>query len=168
MSDRFRDIGKGWGAGWEEQEAVWRWREAVGESLGKLARPLYVDHGVLHIAVASPLVAQELKLWSTELLSRLCAIAPRSKVRELRFVIVPEGREEKVEIPEPTPKELNQAEELVPMDLPPQLRVKFVRILAQTLAQEAEILRRGGRRCPSCGVAFLGTEEVCPLCKALS
>ena len=54
MSDRFGDLGRGWGVGWEEQEAVRRWREAVGESLAKLARPLYVERGVLYIAVASP------------------------------------------------------------------------------------------------------------------
>lgn len=168
MSGRFSDLGKSWGAGWEEQEAVRRWREAVGESLSRLARPLYVDRGVLHIAVASPVVAQELQLWSKELLSRLSAIAPQSRVRKLRFVIIPERRQEEMGTPEPTPKELNQAEELVPMDLSPELRAKFVRILAWALAQEAEILRRGGHRCPRCGVAFLGLEKECPLCKAFS
>ena len=167
VSDRFRELGKSWGVGWEEQEAVRRWREAVGESLAKLARPLYVERGVLHIAVASPVVAQELQLWSKELLARLAAIAPQSKVQALRFVIVPERRQEEMEPPEPTPKELNQAEDLVPMNLPSELRAKFVRILAQALAQEAEILRRGGHRCPRCGVAFLGAEKECPLCKAL-
>lgn len=168
VRDRFRNLGKEWGAGWEEQEAVRRWREAVGESLAKLARALYVERGVLHIAVASPVVAQELQLWSKELLSRLSAIAPQSKVQTLRFLIVPERRQEKIEPPEPTPTELNQAEDLVPMDLPSELRAKFVRILAQALAQEAEILRRGGHRCSRCGVAFLGAEKECPLCKALS
>ena len=167
VSDRFSDLGKRWGPGWDEQEAVRRWREAVGESLAKLARALYVERGVLHIAVASPVVAQELQLWSKELLSRLSSIAPQSKVQALRFLIVPERRQEEMEPPEPTPKELNQAEDLVPMDLPSALRMKCVRILAQALAQEAEILRRGGHRCPRCGVAFLGAEKECPLCKAL-
>lgn len=157
-------LGQGWPPGWQEQEAVWRWREAVGETLGKLARPLYVDRGVLHLAVASPVVAQELRLWSGELISRLSQIAPHSKVRKIRFVIVPE-KPESWPVPEPTPTELNRAEELVPEDLPLELRRRAVRLVAQALAQEEAILRAGGRRCGRCGVAFLGAEKECPLCR---
>lgn len=160
-------LAKTWGKGWEEQEAVWRWREVVGEGLSKLARPLYVEKGVLHLAVPSPVVANELRLWEKELLARLANVAPKSGVKELRFRIVSEAKSPQELKAEPSAREVRRAEELIPDDLPPSLRPKILQLLAQVLAQEESILAHGGRRCQRCGVAFLGEGEECPLCRLL-
>ncbi len=160
-------LAKSWGKGWEEQEVVWRWREVVGESLSKLARPLYVERGVLHLAVPSPVVANELRLWEKELISRLANIAPRSGVKELRFRIVSAAKPAQEIKAEPGAKEIRRAEELIPEDLPNPLRAKLLQLLAQVLAQEESILAQGGRMCRRCRVAFLGEGEECPLCRLL-
>lgn len=164
-SNWLNSLAQQWGRGLEEQEAVWRWREAVGDALSKLARPLYVDRGTLHIAVATPVVANELRLWSREILARLANVAPRSCVREFRFHLVAEQKGvggSKVTV---SSKELDQAEKMVPRNLPSSLRENFVKLLAQVLAQESAILAQGGRRCKKCNVVFLGRGEECPLCR---
>jgi len=153
------------GPGWEEQQAVLRWRSVVGENLARLARPLHVEDGVLHLAVASPVVATELRLWKEELLRRLAQHAPKSRVRDFRFHLIPAAKERQLPPVEPGPAELNQAEETIPEDLAPEVRNRLVRALATVLAQEATILRLGGHHCPACGAAFLGQEERCPLCR---
>ncbi|MGC9018825.1 MAG: DUF721 domain-containing protein [Candidatus Bipolaricaulaceae bacterium] len=160
-------LAKSWGKGWEEQEAVWRWREVVGGGLSKLARPLYVERGVLHLAVPSPVVANELRLWEEEIISRLANMAPKSGVKELRFRIVSEAKPAQEIKAEPGAKEVRRAEALIPENLPNPLRTKILRLLAQVLSQEESILARGGRRCRRCGVAFLGDGEECPLCRLL-
>mgnify|MGYP001069218931 FL=1 len=156
-----------WGEGWKAQEAVRRWPEIIGARLGKLARARYVENGVLHIAVASPVVANELRFWSKEILARLTALAPASRVRELCFELVPQPHTSQAPRVEVTPSERNEAEDLVPVALPLALREKLVQLLATTLAQERGILAQGGRRCRRCGVAFLGEGESCPLCQHL-
>lgn len=157
-----------WGRGWQEQEAVWRWKEVVGENLSRLARPLYVEQGVLHIAVPSPVVTSELRLWEKEILTRLKKVAAASAVQKLRFHLVTEVGESAFPRVEPGPQELNRADGEVPENIPSALRDKLVGLLAQVLAQEAAVLAAGGRRCQRCGVAFLGEEEeLCPLCRIL-
>ncbi len=156
-----------WGRGWQEQEAVWRWKEVVGENLSRLARPLYVEQGVLHIAVPSPVVTSELRLWEKEILIRLRKVAAASAVQKLRFHLVTEVSESTLPRVEPGPQELNRADGEVPENIPSVLRDKLVRLLAQVLAQEAAVLAAGGRRCQRCGVAFLGEGEMCPLCRIL-
>lgn len=153
------------GPAWEEQQAVLRWKEIVGENLAHLARPLYVEEGTLHLAVGSPVVANELRLWKEELIRRLGELAPKSKVRDLRFHLVPTSEETEAPPVEAGAAEWNRAEEAIPEGLPPELRKSLVRAMAHALAQEASILRQGGRRCPSCGAAFLGEAELCPLCR---
>lgn len=161
----FEALGRAWGKGWEEQEAVWRWREAVGEGLSRLARPLYVDKGVLHLAVQSPVVANELRLWSREIVARLAEIAPKSAVKELRFRVVAEKERQNLPCPAPTGTDLRRAEKLMPQDIPAALREKFLKLVAWALVQEEAILSAGGKKCRSCGVAFFGEEEDCPLCR---
>lgn len=166
-SSWLESIARNWGKGWEEQKAVWRWREAVGERLSKLARPLYVERGILYIAVASPVVANELRLWAQEIISRLAQIAPKSNVKELQFKILPEEKEVEEFSLQPGAEELNRAEEMIPEDLLPSLRSRFLELLANVLAKEKAILAKGGRRCRRCGVAFLGEGEECALCRLL-
>lgn len=159
-------LAKSWGKGWEEQEAIWRWPEAVGEGLSKLARPLYVEGGILHVAVPSPVVANELRLWAQEIVARLAQVAPKSNVKELRFRVVPEKSEDDFPI-RPTANDLRRAEEIIPDSVPKALRPKLVELLASVLAQEEAILARGGRKCRRCGAAFMGEEDECPICRLL-
>lgn len=153
------------GREWQEQEAIWHWSYVVGEWLSQLARPLYVERGVLHLAVSTPLVANELRLWSREILARLASVAPHSGIRELRFHLAPEGKRAKEEKVLAGQEEQRHAERMIPQTLPSPLREKFVNLLAQALAQEAAILSEGGRRCKKCSVVFIGPGEECPLCR---
>lgn len=153
------------GRDWAEQEAVRRWRHLVGPALAALCRPMYVDRGVLHLAVSSPVVATELRLLEQELLARLSAGAPGSELRELRLHVVPAPFNPELPCPIPTSEEERQAEDLLPQNLFGPIREAMVRVVAGQLARDRVILSAGGRRCSRCGVVFLGEDDLCPLCR---
>jgi len=153
----------------ERQAPVFVWSGVVGEELSKLARPLYVEGRTLHIAVASHVVAMELRLLEGKLLARLSQLVPESPVKTLRFHVLPQpAPPRRPEVEEPTAEDWEAAEEEIPADLPRELRVRLVRIAAWARARDRTILRAGGRRCPGCGVAHLGPEELCPSCSLVS
>lgn len=149
----------------EEQAPLFLWPKAVGEQLARLARPLYVEAGVLHVAVPGSVVAAELRLLQEGLLDRLTR-AGGGKLVGLRFHVhpVPAKVWGGVEAVEPSPEEVAKAKVEVSRDLPPELRRRLVRIAAQAYARDRAILAAGGRHCPCCGVAFLGGGQRCPLC----
>lgn len=151
-----------------EQAPVFLWPKAVGKQLARLARPLYVEAGVLHVAVPGSVVAAELRLLQEGILDRLTQ-AGGKKLVGLRFHVraVP-AKAWAVEAVEPSPEEVAKAKAEVSRDLPPELRRRLVRIAAQAYARDRAILAAGGRRCPCCGVAFLGEGQRCPLCSLVS
>lgn len=70
-------------------EAVRAWPRVASVVLGDAAsrtRALRVDGDTLVVSVASPVLAQELRLRAADLVSALAAAAPASGVRALRFV----------------------------------------------------------------------------------
>ncbi|HAF70581.1 MAG: Uncharacterized protein XD60_0719 [Acetothermia bacterium 64_32] len=162
-------LARRWGLEGEvrRQGAVFAWPEAVGEQLAKLARALYVDGHTLHVAVASPVVAMELRHLQGKLLARLREVAPDVSVKRLRFHVRPQAVPPRgLKVEEPREGDWQAAEQAVPPDLPAALRARLVRIAAWALARDRAILEAGGHRCPRCGVAHLGPEELCPPCFA--
>ncbi len=160
-------LARKWGLGeaLTRQQGVFAWRRAVGQQLARWARPLYVSQGVLHLAVFNYAAASQLKMLETQLLEALREVAPESDVRRLRLHVQPEARaplrrcDTGVAV-----EDLARAEQLVPSTLAPSLREQLLQSTAQACAQERAIMEAGGRRCSCCGVAFLGEEELCPLC----
>lgn len=159
----------GWDALLQRQLPVLAWREAVGEKLATLAKPIYVEGRTLHLQVASHVVAAELRLVERKLLERLSQALPSSRIRRLRFHIWPEPPAPTPPSPPPSPgqEDWEAAQEEVPKELPAKLREHLVGIVARSLARERAILAAGGRRCPRCGIAHLGEEALCAVCALL-
>jgi len=148
-----------------KQQGVFAWRRAIGPQLARWARPLYVSHGVLHLAVASYAAASQFRMLEPQLVESLRQVAPDSGVRRLRLHVQPQaGSMPPKREAEVTAQDQARAELLVPDDTCPPLREQLVHAAARACAQEREILQAGGCRCSACGVAFLGQERVCPLC----
>lgn len=160
-------LARRWGLEGElaRQAPLFLWREAVGPELAKLARPLYVDGRTLHLAVASYSVATELRLLEGKLLARLGEVLPELRIGGLKFHVLPAPPPaRKVEVQEPCAEDWQAAEGAISKELPSELRRRLVRVAAWAQARERAVLAAGGRRCPRCGVAHPGPEELCRLC----
>lgn len=69
--------------------AVAAWREVAREAIGvdaERTRALRVEAGTIVVAVPSPVLAQELRLRTGELVAALAEHAPEAGVRDVRFV----------------------------------------------------------------------------------
>lgn len=157
-------LARGWGA--EEklkaQAAVLVW---AATGLAPLARALYVDRGVLHLAVGSHVVASELNLLKGEVLARLEEIAPGCSVADLRFHV--QGGEpplRPVEVPPPSKADLREARAELPPGLPPRLRSRLAKALAWAKARDRAIRAAGGWECQGCGLVLVREREACPTC----
>lgn len=160
-------LARRWGLEGElaQQAPLFSWQEAVGPELAKLARPLYVEGRTLHLAVASYTAATELRLLEGKLLARLGEVLSGLRIERLKFHVLPSPTPARKEKPqEPSPEDWRAAEGDIPEGLPEELRRKLVRIAAWARARERAVLAAGGRRCPRCGVAHPGPEELCRLC----
>ncbi len=146
----------------KEQTVVLRWG---GTGLGSLARALYVDRGVLHLAVASHVVAAELNLLKGKVLARLEEVAPGCGVTDLRFQVrAGETPRVKIAVPSPTTAARRRARRDLPAGLPRGLRDAVSEVLAWAQARDEAILAAGGWACPQCGLALVKEQGVCPPC----
>lgn len=162
-----QSLARRWGLEGElaQQAPLFLWRDAVGPGLAKLARPLYVEGRTLHLAVASYVAATELRLLEGKLLARLGEAQPGLRIERLKFHVLPSPvPARRMEVQEPSPEDWRAAEGDIPRGLPGELRRKLVRIAAWARARERAVLAAGGKRCPRCGVAHPGPEEVCRIC----
>ncbi len=145
-----------------EQLPVLAWPST---SLGSLARPLYVDQGVLHLAVESHVVASELNLVKERILSRLGEVTSESTVVDLRFHVRFKGSPlAKVGVPPPTPAELGAARKALPEGIPRSIGDACARALAWARARDEALLARGGWPCPGCGLVLAEEKATCPEC----
>lgn len=161
------DLAHSWGLtdALEIQRAVFAWRKAVGSQLSGWAKPTHVTGGVLHLVVNSYAAATQLRMLESKLLEALRSVAPDCGVRQLRLHVQPEGRvTDHAQGFEVTTEDRDRAASCVPSGIPDGLREALLRVAARAVAQERAILSTGGRRCTSCGVAFRGTEALCPVC----
>lgn len=149
-----------------EQLVVAEW-SVEAPPIARGSKALYVREKVLFLGVTSHALAQELNLRKGEILRDL-----REKgyeVVDIKFQVLPP------ELPSPPERleiEVTAADEawarraLGGRDLPPLLRERMVAFLAAAKARERAMMAAGARRCRSCGVAFFGEGEVCPVCRA--
>lgn len=157
-------LAQSWGAedALRAQSAVLLW-PATG--LTALARPLYVDRGVLHLAVASHVVAAELNFLKGKLLARLEEVAPQCGVVDLRFQIRSgETSFHPIVVPPPTAADLREARRGLPPRLPPELQRVLAEAVAWATARDRAILAAGGWRCPGCGLVLVKEKDDCPVC----
>ncbi len=158
------DLAQSWGApqALTEQEAVLRWGET---GLSTLARALYVERGVLHLSVPSPVVAAELRALESRIVSELRRRAPQSGVTGLRFHIEAwSHRREPLEVRPPSREEVRRAGRRLPRAIPPPVRRAVAEAWAWAEARDRAILAAGGWSCPRCELALLSEVERCPSC----
>lgn len=157
-------LARGWRAGerLEEQTVVLRWEET---GLGSLARALYVDRGVLHLAVANHVIAAELNLLKGKVLARLGEVAPGCGVTDLRFQ-VRAGETPRVEIavPPPTPAARRRARRDLATSLPRDLCNAVSEVFVWAQARDQAILAAGGWSCPRCSLVLVKEKGICPTC----
>lgn len=163
-----QNLARRWGLGdaLAGQQALLDWATAAGPRVGQFTQPLYVDRSTLHVAVASSVVASELRMMEETLLARLNAHgAP--PVRRLRFHTRGLTRSESVtpSDPEVCSEDERAAEAAIPPEVSGTLRAIAVRNAAQAHARERSLLARGGRRCVRCGAVFCGREARCDSCR---
>lgn len=157
-------LAQSWGApeALAEQEAVLRWGET---GLGGLARALYVERGVLHLSVPSPVVAAELRALEGRVIDELRRRAPQSVVRGLRFHVETwPDRKAALEIEPPSREEVRRAARRLPRAIPAPVRRAAAEAWAWAEARDRAILAAGGWRCPRCELALLSEAERCPSC----
>ncbi|MCX7750373.1 MAG: DUF721 domain-containing protein [Candidatus Bipolaricaulota bacterium] len=157
-------LARSWGSprGLEEQEAVLRWGEM---GLEGLARAMYVEDGILHLSVPSPVVAAELRTVQGKIVEELSRLAPRSAVTRLRFHLAAwPGQPREVAVPPPSREEVRRAGRLVPRGLPRPIRRAVAEALAWAEARDRAILAAGGWTCRQCELALLPEVERCPGC----
>lgn len=154
----------GLGEEFAKQEAVFLWPEVVGR-LGAFAEASLVRDGVLHITAHNAAVAQELNLLTTELLNQLNKRLHGERLHGIRIATgdVPRRRQRVV-----PPAELTTADggDRLFEDIgSPELRTVFVELCRRQRRREAAAEANGGRRCPQCGVTYVGRDPVCPGCR---
>ncbi|GAB4308436.1 MAG: hypothetical protein Kow0097_08960 [Candidatus Bipolaricaulota bacterium] len=157
-------LARSWGAEEELQAQlpVLHWSST---GLSHLARPLYVDRGVLHLAVDNHVVAAELNLLKGKVLARLEEVAPGGGVVDLRFQIRARGvPRAEIAVRPPGPDEVRAARDEIPEGLPATLAAVCARLIAWARARERALLAAGGWRCPGCGVARAEGQTSCPEC----
>ncbi len=157
-------LARGWGAEdkLKEQNAVLLW-PTVG--LGSLARALYVERGILHLAVGSHVVASELNLLKAGLLARLGEIAPECGVTDLRFQVrALKSPPRPVVVRSPAPSDVRRARRELPPRLPSRLRQVAAEVIAWAEARDTAILDSGGWRCRGCGLVLVKEKSTCPAC----
>lgn len=77
---------RGWSASLAQSELLVGWAEAVGPSVSEHAEPVALEDGQLVIRCDSTAWAANLKLMSSQLLSRLAEQFPEAGVDRLRFL----------------------------------------------------------------------------------
>ncbi|HAZ27842.1 TPA: hypothetical protein DCY67_04375, partial [Candidatus Acetothermia bacterium] len=116
-----------------EQSIVLTWR-TVG--LSSLAQAMYVDRGVLHLGVASHVVAAELNLLKRKVVARVKEAVPGAGITDLRFHIRAQAEQPgQIAVPAPTAAARRRARAELSPKLPTSLRAGLSEILAWAQAR---------------------------------
>lgn len=133
--------------------------------MARRARPLYVRDKILYLSVPSHAFAQELDMQKSRIIRDLQERG--YDIRDLKFIVMPmepTANVEELEIRVTADDETWARKALEGQKLPPRLRQRMVALLAATRARERAMLAVGARICRTCGAAFFGEGDICPVC----
>lgn len=149
----------------QTQRVLLFWDTIVGHQIAQVSRAERFLNGTLWVAVASPIVSQELSFLKDQYIERLNAEIGKDIIQQIRFI---PGRFKKaiprkhVTLP---PFESEEAHKQFSALPDPILRDLFEQLYLTLRKREVALLSAGGKRCSHCGVVFLGEGEICPGCR---
>jgi len=152
-------------AEYQTQRVLLLWNTVVGHQIAQVSRAERFLHGTLWVAVASPIVSQELSFLKGQYIERLNSAVGEDIIRQIRFF---PGRFKKtiprkqVTLPSFESGEAHKQFSALP---DPKLRVLFEQLYLTLRKREVVLLSTGGKRCSHCGVVFVGGGEICPGCR---
>ncbi|MCS6936033.1 MAG: DciA family protein [Candidatus Bipolaricaulota bacterium] len=155
----------GLGEAYRHQEPALVWPQVVGAHIARLTKPLYVQNGVLVVAVTSHVFQHEFHLMRAEFRKKLNEHFGEERVRDVRFVVEspPKGEPpfslEQIAL---TPHEEREIEQLVGQVESAELREDLKRLMSTAKRIERARRQRGWRPCPRCHT--LCERDFCPLC----
>lgn len=150
---------------YREQEPALLWDRVVGERVSRLARPIWVQEGVLFVAVPSHVVQHEFSLMREEFRKRLNNALGAERVKEIRFRVesFPKPRSAlALDAIELGPEEERTIEQVVQDLSDPGLRSVVTQLMRKAKKMEKARQQLGWKPCPRCGL--LCEEHFCPLC----
>ena len=154
----------GLGEEYAKQEAVFLWPKVAGR-LGAFAEAAFVRDGVLHVTAHNAAAAQELNLLTTELLNQLNKRLHGERLHGIRITAGDVARRRQRAVPSAEPTTAGGEDSLFEDIESPELRAVFVELCRRQRRREAATEANGGRRCPRCGVTYVGREPLCPGCR---
>jgi hypothetical protein len=148
---------------YREQEPALLWERAVGEKIARLAKPIWVQHDVLFVAVPNHIVQHEFTVMREEFRKKLNAVLGAERVKEIRFRVENSPKTRPVLALAPlTPEEEREIEALA-ADVPDApLRATLIQLMKKAKQIERARQKLGWQPCPRCGVPC--EEHFCPLC----
>jgi len=150
---------------YQTQRVLLFWNTAVGHQIAQVSRAERFSQGTLWVAVASPIVSQELSFLKGQYIERLNAAIGKDIIQQIRFF---PGRFNKTiprkEITLP-PFESEEAHERFCALPDPKHRSLFEQLYLTVRKREVALLSAGGKSCSHCGVVFVGGGEICPGCR---
>jgi len=144
------------------QRAVVCWQRS---DLRRLARPLYVQGGVLHLAAPNHALASELSFLRNEITSTVREKFGLTEITDVKVHVQPRGQgPPEVAVEPPDRGKIDGALGRLTFVRDPKLRGRLAELWAWAEAWEEAVLGNGGHRCKRCGAAFWGGGEFCPVC----
>jgi len=148
-----------------QQRALTVWSDVAGDRIARLARAVRFQAGVLWVEVSSPSVAQELSYLKESYRVRLNDLLAHETVCNIRFIPGRFEHEQTCVRVKLTETDREESRSLFQEVQDSTLRHAFERLYLTLLQREKALLQSGGKRCPRCGVAFMGREENCAGCR---
>ena len=147
------------------QRVLVLWDTVVGEQTARVSRADRFANGTLWVSTSSSTVAHELSFFASRYVDRLNSLLGTQTVRNLRFVPGHFDRPTPIKRPPVSVDDREEAQRQFSAVADPTLRRLFERLYLTSRQREAALLAAGGRRCPRCGVVFVGEEGSCPGCR---
>lgn len=152
-------------AEYQTQRVLLFWNTTVGQQIAQVSRAERFSNGTLWVAVASPIVSQELLFLEGQYIKRLNAAMGENIIQKIRFVpgqfkkTIPRKQ---VTLPPFESEEAHRHFSALP---DPKLRALFEQLYLTLRKRELALLSADGKRCSHCGVVFVGRGEICPGCR---
>lgn len=155
---------------YKEQKPVFVWRQIVGPVIERLTCPLWVMNGVLHVEVATHVVAHELSLMKTDFIRRMNEVLGEACISDIKFKVRDQAHTAKndfqIDLSEAPllDEEREEITKLAATIEDKKLRETFERFLSTLKRAEKARQRLGWKRCSRCGIFHDGEGELCFNC----